>query len=887
MRIIPKQTKVKNTVWKCYSMPDIIVALVLFALIFICMTCSSFAWAVVFALVAVVLLMPTQDGIMYTILLENCRFLFSKKRYVRGALYKESVEMLTGLKDIREDGCIVYAGGWYGKAMRIGQKNFGIEDGYRQDMDINCLSRAFKMLDLSQCCEIVKTEVPANLDRFSEKLFETLSAVEDSTGYSVSKSVGNSSGSKVGSSGCSLRGCTEGNTDGRYRATGSRGSAKNSAKSGASSRSAASAAPPDPVETRCRILSGRIDRIDRMNNVKRQYMSSFCIVVYGRDKKDLLATCISMAEEIKKAGLACEMLGMRDAAVFLKYSSGCRPDEREAKNMERKKLAAWTEPKEVTFTSGSFTQDGVEAVTAAVADYPLHVRNAWGSGIFNIPGTKAVMHLKPVERTKAIRRIDKCVSDMETKTLTTEKASEATSAETHKATMLALLDSLQKDNETLFDVSLTVTAYNYGAVPDFKKRIRKALMSRDFRPSMLYGMQTEGYKSSCPSPVSTLSRYERGIDSGTAAAVFPFVRTSVMDEDGVLLGRTKSGAPFIFNIWKRGSLYQNSNAMIIGKSGSGKSYFMKTFIANEWSNGTRVIVLDPENEYTTLAHNLGGTIIDVGNATEGRINPFHIYSILSEDGSPASPEITFNTHLKTLEGFFRIVLEGAPSDVIEQINSLVIDAYARRDIYKETDCTGFCPEAFPTFTDLVDALHDRMAQASDPLTQKDLRTAQLYLEKFVSGRYSDIWNGPSTMTSHSAAFAPARERSMEDSAYADTDADDSTDMGEYRDSIYADGAYNAGYEEGIAGDAGDADSEAYAGDAGYADMSVFNFQSLFANKNNVVANAQMLLVFRYIEQEIINARERGRLHEQQRTMIIVDEAHLFIDPKFPLPCFLL
>ena len=33
MRIIPKKIKVKNTVWKCYSMPDVIVALVMFALI--------------------------------------------------------------------------------------------------------------------------------------------------------------------------------------------------------------------------------------------------------------------------------------------------------------------------------------------------------------------------------------------------------------------------------------------------------------------------------------------------------------------------------------------------------------------------------------------------------------------------------------------------------------------------------------------------------------------------------------------------------------------------------------------------------------------------------------------------------------------------------------
>ena len=38
MRIIPKKIKVKNTVWKCYSMADIIVALIVFAIIFIAVT---------------------------------------------------------------------------------------------------------------------------------------------------------------------------------------------------------------------------------------------------------------------------------------------------------------------------------------------------------------------------------------------------------------------------------------------------------------------------------------------------------------------------------------------------------------------------------------------------------------------------------------------------------------------------------------------------------------------------------------------------------------------------------------------------------------------------------------------------------------------------------
>ena len=63
-------------------------------------------------------------------------------------------------------------------------------------------------------------------------------------------------------------------------------------------------------------------------------------------------------------------------------------------------------------------------------------------------------------------------------------------------------------------------------------------------------------------------------------------------------------------------------------------------------NKTRVIICDPEAEYLYLTKNLKGEVIDIGNASEGRINPFHIYQVLSEDGGKSNSLITFNTHLK-------------------------------------------------------------------------------------------------------------------------------------------------------------------------------------------------------------------------------------------------
>ena len=757
MRIIPKKIKVKNTVWKCYSMPDIIVALVVFAIIFAAVTSGTWALAIIMGLAAVVMFMPTPDGIFYACVFENIKFLFAKKKYTTTTKNsKEHIDTLLGLKALRDNGLIEYAGGYLGRVIKLGQKNFGIEDSVQQNIDINYFANALKQLDGTQCADLVKIDRPITLDGFSRDLFDRFSDVRERLEKQEIKTI------------------------------------------------------------KQNILRERIDRIDKLNNVRKQYQSDYYIVIYGKNESDLENTAINIATEISKSGLNTKLLGLRDTAVFLKYGYSRNFDEREINGLSDDELLAWVKPKEVDFHANRYSIDGTEAAVLTVAEYPLRVKNAWGAELFNIPNTKVVTHLRPVEKYKAIRRIDKCIGEMETKRILSEKASEANSAETHRETMIALLDSLQTENEALLDVTLTITAYNYLNNPNYKKNVRRAMLTGNFRPSTLYGLQIEGFKSANVSPVSNLKSHECGINSSSLAAVFPFVRTYVMDEGGILLGENKNNRyPFILNIWKRGNLYQNSNGFVIGKSGSGKSFFLKNLLLNEWANGTRIMVLDPEAEYISLTKNLHGNLIDVGNAKEGRINPFHIYKILTEEGVPADPVVTFNTHLKTLESFFKIVLVGASSDVIELINNLTVETYERKGITETTDCSEFAPEDFPLFSDLLDTLQSKDKEGMDALTLRDMRSAELYLQKFVSGRYSDIWNAPSTLHVN-------------------------------------------------------------------ASLIDFNFQSLFANKNNVVANAQMLLIFRFIEQEVINARELNKYGKNLRTMIVCDEAHLFIDAKFPI-----
>lgn len=758
MRMIPKKVKIRNTVWKCYSVSDILVALVFFVLIFMALSAESWAMVAVFGVIMVIMLFPTPDGILYTFLFVVVKYLFSRKRFIRSshqhAKEKILLEALCGIKEFMKNGIIVYKNGYYGRVLKIGQKNFLTEDEETQNIDIEYFANALKYLEGSLHADLVKLDRPLNFDGYSKQYFD------------------------------------------RYAQL------KNSCEKNAAMRQA--------------ILKERIDMIDSLNNLEKEYVSDYYFVIYGRNETELERTVFGILSEISKSGLSVRMLGLRETAVFVKYNYSREFDERDVNGIEEENLLSWALPKEVAFSGNHYTIDGVQAATMAVSDYPVCVYNAWGSRLFNVPNTKIVMHLVPVEKMQAIKRIDRVISEMQTREITSDRASEAGEADSHRETMEVLLAALQRENENLLDVTMTVTAYDYTQDSNYKRSVRRTIGLDNIKLSTLYGMQQEGFHAANLSPLVRLKNYTTGINSSSLAAVFPFVRTACMDDDGIFLGTNfDNGYPFILNVWKRDPLHQNSNAMIIGQSGSGKSYFLQTFIANEWSNGTRVIVLDPESEYITLAHNLNGNVIDVGSAKEGRINPFHIYPILTEDGSPAPASVIFHTHLKMLESFFRIVLENVHSDVLELINNLVLEMYSQKGIDENTDCSTFKADDFPLFSDLLTLLQSKDRSSMDELSRREMHTAELYLDKFVNGRYSDIWNAPSTL--------------RVDSDFID-----------------------------------------------------FNFQSLFANKNNVVANAQMILIFRFIEQEIINAREKNQSGSGIRTLIICDEAHSFIDPKFPI-----
>jgi conjugal transfer ATP-binding protein TraC len=66
----------------------------------------------------------------------------------------------------------------------------------------------------------------------------------------------------------------------------------------------------------------------------------------------------------------------------------------------------------------------------------------------------------------------------------------------------------------------------------------------------------------------------------------------------------------------------NANSLILATSGAGKSFAVKLEILRYLLLGIDVIVIDPENEYKSLADKVNGTYINISISSQQYINPF-------------------------------------------------------------------------------------------------------------------------------------------------------------------------------------------------------------------------------------------------------------------------
>ena len=776
MKIIPRKTKVRTEFLRGITLMDIIFG-VIGVVVALALFFSNFAgnlglwFGIAWVTIVVAMYFKVADDMrLYYTLGYILRFLAQRKKYS-----KNTVKGYTSMKEIipfeklYQDRYIDF-GEYYAQVIEIDPIEFSLLNQYKQEMLMETFANVLRRLSNEQTASIVKLSKAMILDDYvynEDKKYDTL--LEMQFEGQVTK---------------------------------------------------------EEVERRAGVFEQRVSQLEELNRQDKIYKDYFYIVVYDKDREALDATTNGMVITLQNSitPMTSRKLFGHDLVVFMRANFGKEFDERELEVIPLSKQIDWATPNKIRFQASRVLINDKPYRNFVISDYPLQVPNAWGAPFFLLDRTRVVVKIKPVPKYEAEKSIDKAILEMEAKVYKTARSSKQIENQTHLDTLRELLASLKNNNEQFYNVNTFIMCEEPA-----RKEVRAILKQEGFKFSEMFGRQVDAFISSNISAYDNVKDTIRGIPTTSLAAVFPFISGALQDPGGVYLGYNEY--PVFVDFFKRDRERVNSNMMIIGKSGSGKSFATKTLLTNFAADNSKIFILDPENEYTFLCESLKGKFIDVGSSEMGIFNPFHIMTSLKDDiieldevedvdaelNKEEAESDSLSQHLQFLEQFFKVILEGISSDAFETLNSLVVELYAEKGITDKTIIKTLAPEDYPIFDDLYNLICRRIDKATDDYQRKNLIIVQTYIKKFSSGgRNSNLWNGPSSITTKE-------------------------------------------------------------------NFVCFNFRSLLANNNELIANAQMLLVFKYLNNEIIKNRDFNLKYNTKRKVILaVDEAHVFINPNYPI-----
>ena len=321
----------------------------------------------------------------------------------------------------------------------------------------------------------------------------------------------------------------------------------------------------------------------------------------------------------------------------------------------------------------------------------------------------------------------------------TNDINETVNAEENIHSIVDMLAELKRDRETLLHtaVYIELKADSEDKLRELQADIQMELSRSKISVDRLLLRQKEGFLSILPMGNNTFgAQYERVLPSSSAANLYPLNYSGKTDPNGFYIGRDKFGSNVIVDFDKRTDDKTNSNILILGNSGQGKSYLLKLLLCNMRESGKNVICLDPEAEYRELCNNLGGTYIDMMSG-EYMINPLEPKSFGEADRNEESPE-TFrkvtrlSQHISYLKDFFRAYKDFSDSE-IDTLEIMLIKLYNRFGIDDSTDYSDLAANDYPTMADLYE-LTEKEFKAYDK-EKRNLYTAET-LQSICLGIYS-------------------------------------------------------------------------------------------------------------------------------------------------------
>lgn len=362
--------------------------------------------------------------------------------------------------------------------------------------------------------------------------------------------------------------------------------------------------------------------------------------------------------------------------------------------------------------------------TFFVLTYPRVITSGWLEGLVNvdIPLDLSIF-VYPRNSGEVLKDLKKKVGKIQASlNLNMEEGRARDPAlETAYQDVEQLRDAIQQGIEKFYRVGVYVTIYadDLDELDRYSKTVENMLSQQNIIMKRAALQMDDGLNSTLPILKDDLD-VTNNLNTAPLSAAFPFVSSDLSSDSGILYGVNRHNTSLI--IFDRFEL-ENANSVVFATSGAGKSYAVKLEILRSLMMGVSVIVIDPEQEYKSLADTVGGTYISMSLNSDNRINPFDLPRPLKGE----SRADILRTAIIDLIGLMRLMVGDVTPEEVSILERAVKECYEKRDINENTD---FENAVMPTMSDLVDILNGIIG--GETLAQK--------LYRYTEGTFAGIFN---------------------------------------------------------------------------------------------------------------------------------------------------
>lgn len=254
-------------------------------------------------------------------------------------------------------------------------------------------------------------------------------------------------------------------------------------------------------------------------------------------------------------------------------------------------------PHRIDFGTRTAEQNGFLRKTILIKNFPHEIPATCLQELASLKNTTFTMRLEPMPTSIARKLVDAQIKNRSVYATGGNKT-EAIDKKLDEDAIYSFYAEIARNKNAIYRLNVFIEMYGrdkeeLAAIED---EVESALITKAITHEKLTYEQKEGFLSVWPLGKDLFINDCNNMPSSTAAALYPCSYSCRLDNEGMLLGQTVTGGNMIVDLWQRDANITNSNYTIIGMSGQGKSWLQKKIILMQRIRGTKIWILDPDNE---------------------------------------------------------------------------------------------------------------------------------------------------------------------------------------------------------------------------------------------------------------------------------------------------